>query len=394
MASITENEYGKWLSPSLAVEALRQHGFDSETAREAILFKIALGDLLAVAGWMELRAAGHDKANRKCEMMPFGTWATGKEVTEAFWTKSEVTFLHGQTESGAIITRICSGVRLEPSGIKAIGRRLLTPASPAPRTEAKDEWLSARAAVAMLERAGQHHRDAKVALVRDAAAELLAVWCRRMIIREVDSYGTPIAGGSKHVEDNCQVGGAFWDAIEVNDLRSGGDWFNGYFEALIGPELSREYVQVHGVRFRHDQVLAMQGVEPEPYGHDGVGTISAEDVERAKAAWESRKTARRSGRDPNATTVDKLSAFAREALTAAPSPPPAPVRKRSKRGPAGPVDHEEFNRWFTALPVADQAKGYRWIWDAATTHFRPRRVLKKWAEEIAKGRKTGRKTKG
>jgi hypothetical protein len=36
---------------------------------------------------------------------------------------------------------------------------------------------------------------------------------------------------------------------------------------------------------------------------------------------------------------------------------------------------------------------YRWLWAEAKRHFYPRPVLKKWPEEIVKGRDRGRKPK-
>jgi hypothetical protein len=276
--------------------------------------------------------------------------------------------------------------------------------------EADPLWLSSQQAVDHYRIVfGADEQGARRKLVRLAADDFVRSWCVRFVRRVFDAHS--LDPGETYDDD--EILPQFWDDFDRHGTEA--DWKHGTFTAAT----SFKEVRVYGVRFSGRDLAnhkrKLDGLPPLapsqalPRPGRPQGSVETTLAELARLHPERFASSRGASSAPDDAMTRALKqerdALAREAFEGiAPterraSPAKAGQPKPNRRAPPpsrqGPVTRTEFDTWHKTLSPEDQALGYRDLWPMAQRAFRPRKVVRKHAENLVRDLKhaVGRRRK-
>jgi hypothetical protein len=213
---------------------------------------------------------------------------------------------------------------------------------------AADRWISAREAVALVNRLSVGSRnDGAAKLTRLAADEGVRSRCR--IWSSKDEFGQRV------LAPEGPLSSEFWDEMLEGAVIA--DWDNGEFQARIYRSVQgNTETRVHGVEFCETDIIAHYGKgvpapTPPPTFPPSFGRVR-----------------------PGEMRLSDLKLEQRARL------PPA----------ADPVTPDEADAWYASLAPKEQAMGLRWLHARAKADHPGRQVVRKLIEKFVEGRKTGR----
>jgi hypothetical protein len=160
----------------------------------------------------------------------------------------------------------------------------------------------------------------------------------------------------------------FWQGASFQKFMAAGRGFN-----------DQHLVRFFGVRLHRGDVSAMfveLGLHVAPTSPQGRLAAAVTSISKAPAP------------------IGNLGRASPDPPRAASAPPPP---KRGARATAAirkePVQDQQVQLWYAALPAAQQARGVLPLWAAANEYFAPRWVMRKQVEPFGKGRNPGRPRK-
>lgn len=227
--------------------------------------------------------------------------------------------------------------------------------------QAEREWIPAADAVDMVLPLYGSAGQAQAALISEAAASRLSTRCERF---EHENENPRLKSVFKPTLTELEA--KFWRDFEFH-AREREDWMAGAFVFRVGGSLDdMTWTRAFGVEFHADDICRVFRLAP-----------SMTESERQAANLE--------GWGKLAKALEPAIQLAGKVRAA------QPPSGSGLAAAAEYITYDEVWAWYRSLPLEDQARPWRWLWNEIRTAHAPRQVYKKHALTLVEGRRRGRR---